>query len=197
MSAYAHISLHYKFAISNVFERFHSEGLIILEDDMLVSPDFFGYFEKLIPIVIKDDTLIAASAWNDNGKKTFAKDPNAVIRTSFFPGLGWFLPAKTWKSLGSKWPVAYWDDWLRDQMADLKKDCVYPEVSRTYTFGEKGSSGGQFFYEFLANIQLNNKSVDWEQIDLSYISRVSLPLPPTRSYPFWFSHLFLLLKNKV
>ena len=42
------------------------------------------------------------------------------------------------------------------------------EVSRTYTFGEHGSSQGQFYSEFLKPIQLNDDAhkVDWSSIDL-------------------------------
>ena len=33
----------------------------------------------------------AASAWNDNGIKSLVKDPRALYRSDFFPGLGWML----------------------------------------------------------------------------------------------------------
>lgn len=38
-----------------------------------------------------DVMLAAASAWNDNGIKGLVKDNTAVMRSDFFPGLGWMM----------------------------------------------------------------------------------------------------------
>ena len=134
---------------------------------MLISPDFFDYFKKVSQVVLNDTSLYCASAWNDNGKNVFSWNPETIVRTSFFPGLGWFLSQRVWKEISSKWPDAFWDDWMRDIMKERKKFCIYPEVSRTFTFGEIGSSGGQFYHEFLKKIKLNEEKVDY--IDLSYL----------------------------
>ncbi len=37
-------------------------------------------------------SLVAASAWNDNGVKGLVKDSKALYRSDFFPGLGWMMP---------------------------------------------------------------------------------------------------------
>jgi alpha-1,3-mannosyl-glycoprotein beta-1,2-N-acetylglucosaminyltransferase len=39
-----------------------------------------------------DETLLAASAWNDNGIKGMVKEKEALYRSDFFPGLGWMMP---------------------------------------------------------------------------------------------------------
>ena len=152
-----------------MFEKFNSEGIIILEDDMLISPDFFEYFNRVSKFVLNDSSLYCASAWNDNGKKVFSWDAETIVRTNFFPGLGWFLANRVWDEISLKWPDAFWDDWMRDLMKEKKKFCLYPEISRTFTFGEFGSSGGQFYHEFLKKIKLNEKMVDWKNVDLSYL----------------------------
>jgi alpha-1,3-mannosyl-glycoprotein beta-1,2-N-acetylglucosaminyltransferase len=36
-------------------------------------------------------TSLGASAWNDNGQEQFVRDPKAIYRSDFFPGLGWML----------------------------------------------------------------------------------------------------------
>lgn len=58
-----------------------------------------------------------------------------------FPGLGWLLIRPIWDRFGKNWPAGYWDDWLRDNSANMS--CIIPEVSRSYTFGETGTSGGE------------------------------------------------------
>lgn len=45
------------------------------------------------------------------------------------------------------------------------------QVCRTYNFGERGTSQGQFFRRYLAPIRLNDEDVTWEQQDLSYLNK--------------------------
>lgn len=49
------------------------------------------------------------------------------------------------------------------------RDCIRPEISRTYTFGEAGASGGQFYAQHLKPIKLNDRPVDWHGKELSYL----------------------------
>lgn len=51
--------------------------------------------------------------------------------------------------------------------------CIRPEISRTYTFGRSGVSGGQFFDKYLKTISLNKVPIDWSKIDLSQYTKVS------------------------
>ncbi|CAN0094972.1 unnamed protein product [Sphacelaria rigidula] len=48
---------------------FKAPGVIIVEDDLLFSPDFLEYFEYNAPILEQDPTTLVLSAWNDNGYK--------------------------------------------------------------------------------------------------------------------------------
>merc|ERR1712216_421991 len=43
-------------------------------------------------------------------------------------------------------------------------------VSRTHTFGEMGASKGQFYKKTLEGNKLNDELVDWETMDLSFLS---------------------------
>ena len=43
------------------------------------------------------------------------------------------------------------------------RQCLRPEVCRTYNFGERGSSGGQFYYRYLVPIRLNTVDVPWRK----------------------------------
>ena len=39
--------------------------MIILEEDLDVSPDIFWYFYQLLPVLEEDQSLYCVSAWND------------------------------------------------------------------------------------------------------------------------------------
>ena len=87
------IATHYKYALSFMFDKAADKapGVIIVEDDLLFSPDFLEYFESFSPILVSDPSLWIISAWNDNGFKTKVTDRGALKRTEFFPGLGWLF----------------------------------------------------------------------------------------------------------
>ena len=155
---YYKLAGHYKWALNHIFSLYpQSESVIIVEDDLDISPDFFQYFQSTMHLLLEDPTLICISAWNDNGKSSQI-DVNAaslLYRTDFFPGLGWMLTRKFWQELEPKWPKAFWDDWLRDESQRKGRSCIRPEVSRTSTFGKNGVSKGQFYDKHLKFIELN------------------------------------------
>lgn len=173
--AYYKIASHYKWALDELFYKRNFSRVIILEDDMEISVDFFDYFEAAAALLEKDKTIMAVSSWNDNGQKQFVHDPNILYRSDFFPGLGWMLTKSTWDELSPKWPKAYWDDWLRLHENHKGRQFVRPEVCRTYNFGEHGSSLGQFFKQYLEPIKMNDVQVDWKSMDLSYLLEDNYP----------------------
>jgi alpha-1,3-mannosyl-glycoprotein beta-1,2-N-acetylglucosaminyltransferase len=116
------------------------------------------------------------------------KDADAVFRTDVFPGLGWMITLNIWREIGGKWPQNYWDEWMRlpevrapllqpvTLLVDLilpqvhkGRSVLRPEICRTRTFGEEGSSKGQFFEQFLSRIELSSRAVVWTGVDLSYL----------------------------
>ncbi|KAL0764034.1 hypothetical protein Bca101_080185 [Brassica carinata] len=109
--AYYKIARHYKWALDQLFYKHKFSRVIILEDDMEIAPDFFDYFEAAARLMDRDETIMAASSWNDNGQKQFVHDPFAL-----------------------------------------------------------GSSLGQFFSQYLEPIKLNDVKVDWNAMDLGYLT---------------------------
>lgn len=61
---------------------------------------------------------------------------------------------------------------LLSGVGDMLTVCI--EISRTYTFGEKGTSEGQFYLKYLKNIKLNDEHVAWKQQKLDYLYKVTL-----------------------
>lgn len=124
------IAQHYKFALSTGFDRFpKANAVIVVEDDLLFSPDFYEYLTSVAPVLDADETTFVVSAWNDNGFKDKVRETHAVRRTEFFPGLGWILPRRLYKGeLEAKWPREHWDHWLRSEEIHRNRECIYPQV---------------------------------------------------------------------
>ncbi|XP_030828404.1 alpha-1,3-mannosyl-glycoprotein 2-beta-N-acetylglucosaminyltransferase [Strongylocentrotus purpuratus] len=167
---YYKISRHYKWALDQMFIRNSFDAVIIVEDDLDVSVDFFEYFLATYPLLKEDPTLWCVSAWNDNGRDSrIEKNPGLLYRTDFFPGLGWMLSRDVWLELGPKWPAGFWDDWMRHPDQRRGRSCIRPEISRTDTFGKTGVSKGQFFEQHLKFITLNKDFYPFTTKDLSYL----------------------------
>ena len=133
MKGYFKISRHYKFALDQVLMQNNFSSVIITEDDLNIAVDFFDYFESMQNILARDASLFCVSAWNDNGKKDTIdlSDKELVYRTDFFPGLGWMMLRTFWLEIRDKWPLGFWDDWLRQDSQRKGRGCLRPEISRT------------------------------------------------------------------
>jgi len=148
------------------------QRVIILEEDLEIAADFFSFFAAVRPMVDTDDSVLAASAFNDNGFQGMVRDAKKVYRSDFFPGLGWMLPRRVWDELATKWPRAYWDDWLREPPQRKGRHTLRPEVCRSLHYGFKGVSVGQF-QDHLRKIKLNGEStnVDFAAEDMGYLAQ--------------------------
>jgi alpha-1,3-mannosyl-glycoprotein beta-1,2-N-acetylglucosaminyltransferase len=178
-NAYQALAIHYGWALTQVFDNkaqaqgihVSPERVIILEEDLHIAPDFFGYFAAMVPVLDNDSTLFAVSAFNDNGFEGRVSDPRRLLRTDFFPGLGWMMTRRLWDNeLKMKWPDGYWDDWLRDSRQRQGRQVIRPEVSRTYHFGFEGGASGNQFGRLLQKIHLDTEAIDWGSLDISLLS---------------------------
>ena len=179
---YEALAKHYGWALSQVFDggvfplqaqstqkQFLPKRVVILEEDIKVAPDFFSYMEATSFLLDEDPTLYAVSAFNDNGHLGNG-DPKRVLRSDFFPGLGWMMNRDLWKNeLKWKWPNGYWDDWLREGEQRRDRQVLRPEASRTYHFGTKGGASANQFGSILERNKLNSQVVQWDMEDLSYL----------------------------
>jgi len=168
---YFKIARHYGWALNQTFNTMGYKQVIIVEDDLEISPDFYQYFSATLPILRKDKSLWCVSAWNDNGKAGLIDENSAdlLYRTDFFPGLGWMITKDLWDELSVKWARSYWDDWMREPVQRKNRACIRPEISRTKTFGKIGVSNGLFFNQHLKFIVLNSKNISFMDKDLSYL----------------------------
>lgn len=153
-SGYHKLSRHFKFALGRAFAEPRAARVVVLEEDLEIASDFLSLFQALAPALDEDETLLAVSAWNDNGQTGRVSSAEAVFRSDFFPGLGWMLNVKLWAELGPKWPDAYWDDWLREPAQRKGRHTLRPEICRSFhVSSSKGTSQNQYG-EFLARTQI-------------------------------------------
>lgn len=169
---YLKIAGHYQFALTHVMDHVNGherwDRVVMLEDDMYVSPDFFSYFRRMSPLFELDSTLYCVSAWNDNGQSAFVSSSTALYRTECFPGLGWMLSRAIWTEL-REWAPGFWDDWMREPQQRKGRSCIYPEINRVYTFGREGVSQGKYFESWFEDIRLNTDNVDWNVVDVDHL----------------------------
>lgn len=58
---------------------------------------------------------------------------------------------------------------MRLRAVRKSRQCIRPEICRTYNFGQKGSSHGQFYEKYLKPIKLNDVMIDWQNQDVHYL----------------------------
>jgi beta-1,2-N-acetylglucosaminyltransferase len=149
----ARISQHYKASLTATFNLFpDSQYAIILEEDLDVSPDFFNYFSQTMRLLDEDESIYCISAWNDQAYEHTSENNSLLYRVETMPGLGWILSRKLYKEeLETRWPTPEklwdWDMWMR--LPDIRRgrECVVPDVSRTYHFGSSGLNMNSYFQD--------------------------------------------------
>lgn len=58
---------------------------------------------------------------------------------------------------------------MRKKEVRRGRQCIFPEVPRTHTFGKFGSHGGEHYDNHLSKMIMNTDSVDWSKLDLQYL----------------------------
>lgn len=167
----ARVSQHYKASLTASF-NLHPDAdfAIVLEEDLDISIDFFSFLSQTIHLFYDDDSLYCISAWNDQGYEHTAEDPSLLYRVESMPGLGWVLKKSLYKDeLEPKWPTPEklwdWDMWMRMPEQRKGRECVIPDVSRSYHFGIIGLNMNGYFHEVyfkkhkfntIPNVQMKN-----------------------------------------
>eukprot|EP00943_MAST-04B_sp_MAST-4B-sp1_P002414 g2414.t1 len=173
------IARHYKWSLGNFFNKINTEApcVIVVEDDLRFSPDFYEYFQAVGPVLDTDKTAWAVSAWNDNGfNYLMGADKHNLFRTIFFPGLGWMMTRKLWKEqLERTWPNQHWDHWLRSRKQHRNREVIYPEFPRVFHAGIKGTFMEKKTHKkYFAQIATNfDPTVHWNKDDAQVQNSIS------------------------
>ncbi|TKC36434.1 hypothetical protein EI555_000645 [Monodon monoceros] len=146
----ARVSQHYKASLTATFNLFpEAKFAVVLEEDLDIAVDFFS---QSIHLLEEDDSLYCISAWNDQGYEHTAEDPALLYRVETMPGLGWVLRKSLYKEeLEPKWPTPEklwdWDMWMRMPEQRRGRECIIPDISRSYHFGIVGLNMNGYFHE--------------------------------------------------
>ncbi|MCG8467718.1 MAG: hypothetical protein MJB57_05835 [Gemmatimonadetes bacterium] len=162
---YRCIAAHYRWALDRVFEDWPTRSVIVIEDDIVVAPDALQFFDACYPVLARDPTVWAISAWNDNGQPEFVRDERRIVRSDWFPNLGVSISRGLWQELRADWPELYWDDWLRDPAIRRGRVTLRPEVSRVRHTGSTGTSFGQFFERHTGRVVLPDRASGFADLD--------------------------------
>ncbi|XP_050737950.1 protein O-linked-mannose beta-1,2-N-acetylglucosaminyltransferase 1-like isoform X2 [Eriocheir sinensis] len=185
------ITRHYKTVMDAAFRTFPDDPyVILLEEDLYVASDFFSYFAQTAPLLMSDPTLYCVSAWNDLARDDSGGNPRLVMRSETMAGLGWLLSKKVYQDVITKWPAhdkfADWDMWMRLPEIQQGRECLVPEVSRTFHFGSKGAHLTDYFQaNFYAHASFNT---------MAHVTLADLDMLGPTSYD---QHLKELLFNGV
>ncbi|CAE8587960.1 unnamed protein product, partial [Polarella glacialis] len=133
LSLEARASVHLRFAL-DIALRDHFKGapsILVLDDTVELGPDALWYFAQLEPTLLSDPSLWCVTAWNDVGLAPYVADPTALMRTDWFSGVAWMLPAKLFlDEMAPSWPFEAWREHFRSHAIRKGRQCVFPEVSR-------------------------------------------------------------------
>lgn len=73
---------------------------VVIEEGVLLGPDFLAYLGQLLPLLELDSTISSISAWNDNGFQGVSGNNKKVYRIENLTGMGFVVrrgfPAQTW-----------------------------------------------------------------------------------------------------
>jgi hypothetical protein len=58
---------------------------------------------------------------------------------------------------------------MREKEVRQERQCVFPEVPRTHTFGRFGSRFGQHYDSHLSKMIMNDAAMNWTEQDLGYL----------------------------
>ncbi|RXG52349.1 Protein O-linked-mannose beta-1,2-N-acetylglucosaminyltransferase 1 [Armadillidium vulgare] len=166
------IASHYKFSLKKSFEMFPSSKLIIvLEEDILTSPNFISYFNQTSKVLAKDPSLYCINAWNDLSAMHTGGDVKIVHRTETLPAYGWMITREFFEEVYNVWFESNknfdWDIWFRGPTVRATRECLVPEISRSFHLGESGVHirGQMTLAHMMGHLSTGKKDITIENID--------------------------------
>ncbi|XP_069971110.1 protein O-linked-mannose beta-1,2-N-acetylglucosaminyltransferase 1 isoform X4 [Penaeus vannamei] len=128
---------HYFKILELTFETAHalfpgSLYVTVLEEGLLLSPDFLAYSATVLPL-LHDPTILAISAWNANGFLNVSTRPDLVYRTEDFPGQAFTIRMATYfkemkPNMIQCCSKRGWEGWL--EFGRWEREIVVPDISR-------------------------------------------------------------------
>ncbi|XP_042242218.1 protein O-linked-mannose beta-1,2-N-acetylglucosaminyltransferase 1-like [Homarus americanus] len=169
------INANVKFALDSVFRRFAgAHKAIVLEDDLLLSPDLLRYFHQVSPLLDLDPSVYCVNAYSSNSFADTASDPQVLLRARTYPMYGWMITRAYSSEVIQKWVPpgkGDWDWWLAWEDLRKGRDVVFPEVSRTFHSGSAGVHVTGFEQEVFFNRMIYNHLPHVDLMDVNQMIR--------------------------
>ncbi|XP_066956218.1 protein O-linked-mannose beta-1,2-N-acetylglucosaminyltransferase 1-like [Macrobrachium rosenbergii] len=139
--------------VADTFAR--TEAVIILDEDVEVSPDFLNFIDKTIWLLHSDPSLYCINGFSflpnvarGRGAK-FLRRGAVQVSWGYAVTLEFVREAlKVWPENGDDEDILTYDYWIYDQVRG-QRECVYPEVSRIRHYG-LGVNTHAFMHEYEA-----------------------------------------------
>lgn len=113
--------------------------VIMLDEDVEISPDFFSFMSQTLPLLQTDHSLSCVNGHAAEGFSGLAHDATRVFRGSVQVEWGYGVTLdfvrealSLWKTTGQN--TLLYDFWLYINV-QKGRECIFPEVSRTRHFG--------------------------------------------------------------
>ncbi|XP_042225466.1 protein O-linked-mannose beta-1,2-N-acetylglucosaminyltransferase 1-like [Homarus americanus] len=113
-------------------------AVIILDEDVQVSPDFFSYMSQTLWLLYHDPTLYCINGYG--GTKDLSHDETKILRGDNQVSWGYAISLDFVREALQLWPsprpgrTFIYDYWLYSNIAGTR-ECVFPDVSRSRHFG--------------------------------------------------------------
>ncbi|XP_076047206.1 protein O-linked-mannose beta-1,2-N-acetylglucosaminyltransferase 1-like [Oratosquilla oratoria] len=128
----------YRGAFQSVADKFPSApAVVFLDEDVYPSPDFFGFLNQTIKILVEDPSLYCISLSSSTIR---GRGPQYARRSASQVGWGFALTPSFIREALAQWPddsldIEYlYDFWLYENVRG-DRECIEPEVARSRHYG--------------------------------------------------------------
>ncbi|XP_039281076.1 uncharacterized protein LOC120350658 isoform X2 [Nilaparvata lugens] len=112
-------------------ERFpNKKYVIVIEEGVIVSPDFLHYMAQMVSVLEKDTTVLAISAWNPNGYVNVSSNPYLAYRSEDRPQYAYMVPFNAFYANKLTQNCSKQSHRETSSNSSEAVDIIYPEVSR-------------------------------------------------------------------
>lgn len=111
-SSRARINYNMHLGVMTAFEQFDCDFIIVLEDDIVVSPYFFTFVESVMKEHLQNVKFRAVNGFSQNlFSSDQVIDKFGYIRLNYGVGWGWAMPRRTYFALKNSWTGMEDDHW--------------------------------------------------------------------------------------
>ncbi|CAL4063983.1 unnamed protein product, partial [Meganyctiphanes norvegica] len=137
------ISRNLRFGLFHMLNLYsNATKFIILEDDLIVAPDFYGFMQQTGVVMDQDKSVYCVSGFNHLSYAHTAKDPAQVYRIEFGPSYGWMTSREVLHDVLPKWLPSNithdWDHVISSPVIRQGRECLVPDINRSYHGGIMG-----------------------------------------------------------